>query len=127
MVYILLPAQAQGRQHSSADHVIKFSAGEEVCGWQRVAEVLLFIAGQSHQPREAGTVPIDLVSTTEVLFVGVLLNANNSGLFSPAPEQLLHLKILTVTTAHLSSQTYYLLTRLFFMNDNMFSCAFHRF
>lgn len=112
VVYMLLPARVQGRQHSSADHVIKFNADEEVCRWQRVAEVLLFITGQSQQPREARTVPIDLVSTTEFLFVGVLLSANTSGLFSPAPKQFLLLKILTVTTAHLSSQTYYLLTHL---------------
>lgn len=78
MVYMLLSARVQGRQQYFAGHVTKFSADEEVCEWQGVAKVPLFRVGPSHQPHEDRTVPIDLIFTTEVLLVAVLLNTNSS-------------------------------------------------
>lgn len=78
MVYLLLSARVQAIQQYFAGHVIKFSADEEVCEWQGVAIVPLFRVGQSHQPHEDRTVPIDLMFTTEVLLVEVLLNTNSS-------------------------------------------------
>lgn len=97
-VLLLLSARVQGRLQSFINHVIRFSAAEEVCGWQGVAKVPLFTVGQFHQPHEDATVPIiNLIFTTEVLLVAVLLSANSSPwrLFSPAPKHFLHLKILT--------------------------------
>lgn len=85
-VYMRLSAKVQGRQQLFTDHVIKFNADEEVCGRQGVAKVPLFTAGQSHQAHGDRTLPIDVIFTTEVLLVVVLLNASFSPwrLFSPA-------------------------------------------
>lgn len=87
-MYMLLSTKVQGTQQLFTDHVITFSADEEVCGWQGVVKVPLFTVGQSHHPHGDRTLPIDVVFTTEVLLVVVLLNANFSpwGLFLPAPK-----------------------------------------
>lgn len=77
-VHMLLSARVQGRQRSFTDHVMKFNADEEVCGWHGVPKVPLFTVGQSLQPHEDRTVPIDLIFTMEVLLVVVQLNANSS-------------------------------------------------